>query len=269
MLMKDVPIYKDPAEIAVMREAGRIAALARDAAAAAVRPGVSTLEIDRIADETIRRMGAIPTFIGYPPGAGAHAFRHAICASINEEIVHGIPSEKRILKEGDIFTIDIGATYKGFVGDTAVTLPVGRISKEAQALIDTTRECLEAAIAVMRPGRRLSHIGAAVEDVAVPRGYSVVKNYCGHGVGRLLHEAPQVPNYRDSKFRYHDIELRTGLVLAVEPMVCLGKDDNKVLSDRWTVVTRDGSLSAHFEHTIAVTEDGCRVLTLGEDGSGW
>lgn len=261
MLMKDIPVYKDAAEIAVMREAGRIAAAARDAAAAAVRPGATTLEIDRIADETIRRMGAVPTFIGYPPGAGAHAFRHSICASINEEIVHGIPSDRRALKEGDIFTIDIGATYQGYVGDTAITVAVGRISKQAQALIDTTRECLEAAIAVMRPGQRLSHIGAAVEDVAVPRGYSVVKNYCGHGVGRLLHEAPQVPNYRDPKFRYHDIELRPGLVLAVEPMVCMGKDDNKVLSDHWTVVTRDGSLSAHFEHTIAVTESDPEVLT--------
>ncbi len=261
MIMKDIPVLKDRRELALLREAGRIAARARDAAAAVVRPGVTTLEVDRVAERVIREAGAVPTFIGYPPGAGAHAFRHTICASVNEEIVHGIPSDKRVLREGDLFTIDIGATWQGYVGDTAVTVGVGKIDPAAKRLMDTTRECLEAAIKVMRAGARLSAIGAAVEDLALSRGYSVVKNYCGHGVGRELHEAPQVPNYRDPKFRLHDLELKPGLVLAVEPMVCAGKDDNRILPDKWTVVTKDGSLAAHFEHTIAVTEGDPEVLT--------
>ncbi|MBI4565274.1 MAG: type I methionyl aminopeptidase [Planctomycetes bacterium] len=260
--MSDPPILKEPWELDVMREAGRIAAEALAQAIAAVRPGVSTLDVDRIAEGRIRARGAKPTFQGYPPHAGRYAFRHSICASVNEEIVHGVPSADRVLNEGDIFSIDIGATYKGYVGDMAVTVGVGRISAEAQRLVETTRESLEAAIAVMRAGARLSEVGATIEAYARRRGYSVVRNYCGHGVGRDMHEPPQVPNYFDPSFRLHDVVLKPGLVLAIEPMLCQGSEKTRTRPDRWTVVTADGKLSAHFEHTVAVTEEGPRVLTL-------
>jgi len=260
--MKNAPILKDAWEIEVMREAGRIAAEALAKAAEAVAPGVTTLEIDRIAERHIRSRGAEPTFVGYPPQAGKYAFKHTICASVNEEIVHGIPRADRALKEGDILSIDIGATHKGYVGDTAMTVPVGRISPEAQKLIDTTRESLEAAIRVLRPGAKLSEIGAAVEGLAKKRGFSVVKNYCGHGVGRDMHEPPQVPNYVDPGWRLGDFVLKPGLVIAIEPMLCQGREETKTMPDRWTVVTADGKLSAHFEHTVAITETGNRVLTL-------
>ena len=256
------PILKEPWEIEVMREAGRIAAEALLKAVGAVRPGATTLDVDRVAEAHIRSRGAVPTFIGYPPQAGKYAFQHTICASVNEEIVHGIPRAERELKEGDILSIDIGATYRGYVGDTAVTGPVGKISPESRKLIDTTREALDAAIEEMKPGAKLSKIGAAVEAKAKSRGYTVVRNYCGHGVGRDMHEPPQVPNYFDPAWRFGDLVLKPGLVLAIEPMVCEGGAENRTLSDRWTVVTADGKRAAHFEHTIAVTEDGHQVLTL-------
>ncbi|HEY3227077.1 MAG TPA: type I methionyl aminopeptidase [Planctomycetota bacterium] len=260
--MKSAPILKEAWEIEVMREAGRIAAEALAKAVEAVRPGATTLDVDRVAEKHIRSRGAVPTFVGYPPQAGKYAFKHTICASVNEEIVHGVPSAERVLQEGDILSIDIGATHKGYVGDTAVTVPVGRISPEARRLIDTTREALEAAIRVMKPGAKLSHIGTAVEGIARREGYSVVRNYCGHGVGREMHEPPQVPNYVDPAWRLGDLVLKPGLVLAIEPMICVGSADNRTQPDRWTVVTSDGKLAAHFEHTIAVTETGNQVLTL-------
>jgi methionyl aminopeptidase len=256
------PILKEAWEIEVMREAGRIAAEALRKAAEAVRPGVSTLDIDQVAEAHIRSRGAIPTFIGYPPQAGKYAFKHTICASVNEEIVHGIPRAERTLQEGDILSIDIGATFKGYVGDTAVTVPVGKISAESRKLIDTTREALDKAIEAMEPGAKLSRIGSAVESLARSRGYTVVRNYCGHGIGRDMHEPPQVPNYYDPSWRYGDLVLKPGLVLAIEPMVCEGQAENRTLPDRWTVVTADGKRAAHFEHTIAVTEKGHEVLTL-------
>jgi methionyl aminopeptidase len=256
------PILKEAWEIEVMREAGRIAAEALAKAVEAVRPGVSTLEVDRVAEAHIRSRGAIPTFIGYPPQAGKYAFKHSICASVNEEIVHGIPRAERTLQEGDILSIDIGATHKGYVGDTAVTVPVGKVSAESQKLIDTTREALDAAIAEMEPGAKLSRIGAAVEKLARERGFTVVRNYCGHGVGRDMHEPPQVPNYYDPAWRFGDLLLKPGLVLAIEPMVCEGAADNRTLADRWTVVTADGKRAAHFEHTVAITEAGHQVLTV-------
>jgi len=256
------PILKEAWEIEVMREAGRIAAEALAKAVAAVRPGASTLDVDRVAEAHIRSRGAVPTFIGYPPQAGKYAFRHTICASVNEEIVHGIPSAERTLKDGDILSIDIGATHKGYVGDTAVTVPVGKVSAEARRLIDTTREALDAAIREMQPGAKLSRLGAAVESLARSRGYTVVRNYCGHGVGRDMHEPPQVPNYFDPAYRLGDLILKPGLVLAIEPMVCEGDADNRTLPDRWTVVTADGKRAAHFEHTVAVTESGHEILTL-------
>ncbi|HTF57732.1 MAG TPA: type I methionyl aminopeptidase [Planctomycetota bacterium] len=260
--MKSAPILKEAWEIEVMREAGRIAAEALAEAVEAVRPGATTLDVDRVAEKHIRSRGAVPTFVGYPPQAGKYAFKHTICASVNEEIVHGVPSAERVLQEGDILSIDIGATHKGYVGDTAVTVPVGRISPEARRLIDTTREALDAAILVMKPGAKLSHIGAAVEAIARRERYTVVRNYCGHGVGREMHEPPQVPNYVDPAWRLGDLVLKPGLVLAIEPMICQGSADNRTQPDRWTVVTSDGKLAAHFEHTIAVTESGNQVLTL-------
>jgi methionyl aminopeptidase len=256
------PILKEPWEIDVMREAGRIAAEALAKAVEAVRPGASTLDVDRVAEAHIRARGAVPTFIGYPPHAGKYAFKHTICASVNEEIVHGIPRAERVLVEGDILSIDIGATFKGYVGDTAVTVAVGKIPPEAKKLVDTTRESLDAAIAVMEPGAKLSAIGTAVESLARSRGFSVVRNYCGHGVGRDMHEPPQVPNYYDPAHRFGDLVLKPGLVLAIEPMLCEGLAENRTLPDRWTVVTSDGKRAAHFEHTIAVTEKGHLVLTL-------
>jgi methionyl aminopeptidase len=261
-MKNSTPILKEAWELEVMREAGRIAAEALVKAAAAARPGATTLDVDRVAEAHIRARGAVPTFIGYPPGAGKYAFQHSICASLNNEIVHGIPRAERALQEGDILSIDIGATFKGYVGDTAVTVPVGKVSPEAQRLIDTTREALDDAIAEIKPGAKLSRIGAAVESKAKARGYTVVRNYCGHGVGRDMHEPPQVPNYYDPSWRFGDLVLKPGLVLAIEPMVCEGEADNRTLSDRWTVVTTDGKRAAHFEHTIAVTESGHVVLTL-------
>jgi len=254
------PNIKDGFELGVMREAGRITHLSMMEAAKAVRPGISTGELDDIARALMVKMGATPTFIGYPPGA-KYPFQHTCCISLNEEIVHGIPSKKRILKEGDIVSIDIGATYKGYVGDCAITVPVGRISAKAQKLIDATRESLDAAMAVMKPGGLVSTIGRTVQGYAEERGFSVVRNYCGHGVGRELHEAPQVPNYYDPKLISGDVVLKPGLVLAVEPMLCEGTYDTQILNDHWTVVTKDRKLSAHWENTIAITKDGCEILT--------
>jgi len=256
------PILKEAWELEVMREAGRIAAEALAKAVEAVRPGATTLDADRAAEAHIRARGAVPTFIGYPPGAGKYAFQHSICASVNDEIVHGIPRAERALQEGDILSIDIGATFKGYVGDTAVTVPVGKVSAAATKIIDATRGALEAGIAAMAPKRKLGDVARAVQEFAETRGYSVVRNYCGHGVGHDMHEEPQVPNYFDPHLSQLAMEMKPGLVIAIEPMLCEGKYETKTKSDRWTVVTADGKLSAHFEHTIAVTKDGHQILTL-------
>lgn len=249
-------IYKEPWEIEIMREAGRIAARALQKIAAMVAPGISTGELDAAAEQAIRDQGAKPTFKGYK------GYRHTICASVNEEIVHGIPSFQRHLKEGDLISLDIGATYKGYVGDTAVTVPVGRISPAAQRIMDATRGSLDAGIAAIAPGRRLVDVSRAVEEYATGAGFSVVRNYCGHGVGRDMHEDPQVPNYVDPHLPYLSMELRPGLVIAVEPMLCEGTHRTRTLGDQWTVVTADNKLSAHWEHTIAVTKEGHQILTL-------
>ncbi len=249
-------IYKDTWEVEIMREAGRIAGRALAEVAKMAKPGVSTGEIDAKAEELIRAGGAKPTFKGYK------GYRHTICASINEEIVHGIPSNERLLKDGDILSIDIGATFKGYVGDTAVTVPVGRVSASATKIIEATRGALEAGIAAMAPKRKLAEVARAVQQYAEARGFSVVRNYCGHGVGHDMHEEPQVPNYFDPHLSHLAMEMRPGLVIAIEPMLCEGKYETKTNSDRWTVVTADGKLSAHFEHTIAVTKDGHQILTL-------
>jgi len=247
--------YKSPREVAIMREAGRIVAEVHAWAAANVRPGITTDMIDREARAIIEGSGAACTFLGY------HGFPRTICTSVNEEVVHGIPGN-RTLVEGDIIGVDVGATFRNYVGDAAITVGVGRISPEMQRLVDTTRECLDAAIKVMGPGVRISAIGAAVQTLAESRGYSVVREYAGHGIGTRLHEDPQVPNYVEPGSRTNDVVLRPGMVICVEPMLNMGGAEVDVLDDGWTVVTRDRRPSAHFEHTIAVTESGVEVLSV-------
>jgi methionyl aminopeptidase len=248
-------IRKSPQELETMRRAGRITAEARDRVSAAVRPGITTGDLDAVAEEAIRSAGATPSFQGYK------GFPASICTSVNEEIVHGIPG-KRVLKEGDLISLDVGAIWEGYHGDSAVTVFVGEPpSDQAEKLVRVTEEALEAGISQIRAGGRLSDIGHAVQQVVEGAGFSVVREYVGHGIGRSLHEDPQIPNYGPPG---RGIELRPGLVIAVEPMVNMGGWETRALEDGWTVVTADGSLSAHFEHTIAVTEDGPEILTALE-----
>ena len=252
-------IYKSSDEVGRMRKAGRIVAGTIDRVVAAVRPGVTTAELDRVAETYILERGATPSFKGYGGGGGRVPFPASICTSLNEEIVHGIPSRKRVVAEGDLLSLDFGAVVEGFHADSAVTVIVGEPpSAEADKLVRATEEALEAGISQIRPGGRLSDIGAAVQQVAEGAGFSVVREYVGHGVGRSLHEEPQIPNYGEPG---RGPQLKSGLVIAVEPMVNVGGWQTRVLADDWTVVTEDGSLSAHFEHTIAVTADGHEVLT--------
>jgi methionyl aminopeptidase len=247
-------IYKSPEEIDKMRKAGRIVAGTIDRVLAAVRPGVTTAQLDAVAETYIREQGATPSFKGY-----RGTFPASICTSLNDEIVHGIPSPKRIVAEGDLLSLDFGAIWKGFHSDSAVTVIIGEPpSPEAEKLVRVTEEALEAGISQIRPEGRLSDIGAAVQQVAEGAGFSVVREYVGHGIGRSLHEDPQIPNYGEPG---RGPKLKPGLVVAIEPMVNIGSWETRVLADDWTVVTEDGSLSAHFEHTIAVTEDGHEILT--------
>lgn len=246
-------IYKSPDEVDKMRVAGRIVAATIDAVLGAVRPGVSTADLDAVAEGFIREREATPSFKGY------RGFPASICASLNEEVVHGIPSPKRILKEGDVLSLDFGAIWEGYHADSAVTVFVGEPpSAEAEKLARVTEEALEAGISQIRPGGRLSDVSHAVQQVVEGAGFSVVREYVGHGIGRNMHEDPQIPNYG---LPGRGPELRPGLVVAVEPMVTMGDWRTRVLADDWTVVTADGSLAAHFEHTIAVTEAGHEVLT--------
>lgn len=246
-------ILKSPDEVAKMRVAGGIVAETIDRVLAAVEPGVSTADLDGVAEAFIRERKATPSFKGY------RGFPASICASVNDEVVHGIPSPKRILKEGDVLSLDFGAIWDGYHADSAVTVFVGEPpSAEAEKLVRVTEEALEAGLSQIRPGGRLSDISHAVQQVVEGAGFSVVREYVGHGVGRSLHEDPQIPNYG---LPGRGPELRPGLVVAVEPMVTMGDWKTRVLADDWTVVTADGSLAAHFEHTIAVTEDGREVLT--------
>ena len=247
---------KSNREIEIMKEAGRITALAHRKVQEAIRPGISTLELDRIAEETIRACGATPSFKGYG------GFPGSICASINDVVIHGIPSEKTILKDGDIISIDIGACFHGYHGDQAITHAVGQISKERQNLLDITKDSLFAGLAMAKPGNRLSDISHAIEQYVIQNGCSVVRDFTGHGVGRALHEDPYVPNYGEAG---HGPILRKGMTLAIEPMVCRGKHNVRVLADDWTTVTVDHSDSAHFEHSIAIIEDGYIILTTEED----
>jgi methionyl aminopeptidase len=249
-----VIIYKSPEEIGKMRKAGRIVAGTIDRVLATARPGVTTAQLDEVAEAYILEQRATPSFKWY-----RGTFPASICTSLNDEIVHGIPSKKRVVREGDVLSLDFGAIWDGFHADSAVTIVVGDPrSPDAEKLVRVTEEALEAGISQIRPGGRLSDIGAAVQQVAEGAGFSVVREYVGHGIGRALHEDPQIANYGDPG---RGPVLKPGLVVAVEPMVNVGGWETRVLADDWTVVTEDGSLSAHFEHTIAVTEDGHEVLT--------
>ena len=245
-------IGKSRKELEKMRAAGRLVGQVLAHLRTLVKPGVTTLDIDRAAEKMIRDAGALPTFKGY------NGFPFSICASVNEQIVHGFPSNYA-LKEGDIFSIDCGVTLEGFVGDTATTVPVGEIDEERRKLIRVTEECLARAIEQCRPGNHLGDIGWAVQQHAETSGYSVVRDYVGHGIGRRMHEDPQIPNYGRPGL---GPKIKAGYVFAVEPMVNQGTHFTKVLADGWTVVTVDGKPSAHAEHTIAITEDGPEVLTL-------
>jgi len=248
-------IAKSQKDLEKMREVGELIAGVREALRGMVEPGISTMELNDAADKMIRDAGAIPTFIGY------HGFPYAICASVNEEIVHGF-SKKTPLKEGDIVSLDMAATYHGFVGDTAMTVPVGAISDELKQLIRVTEECLELGIEQCWPNNRVGDIGWAVQQHAEKYGYGIVRDYTGHGIGRAMHEAPQIANYGRQGTRE---KIRAGYCFAIEPMLNLGTHETRTLSDKWTVVTRDGKPSAHAEHSLAVTPDGPEILTLTKE----
>jgi len=242
-----------------MRAAGKLVGQVLTALAAKVAPGVTTADLDAIAEGLIVDAGAIPAFKGY------HGYPATICASVNEEVIHGIPSGQRVLKAGDVISIDVGASLDGYFGDSAVTLPVGPISEDAARLLRVTEESLYKAIAVVKPGGRVSDIGHAVQKHVEAYGFSVVREFVGHGIGQQMHEEPQVPNYGEPG---RGPRLAEGMVVAIEPMVNAGKPAVKVLGDGWTAVTRDRSLSAHFEHTVAVTADGAWILTARDQPAG-
>ena len=246
---------KTARELSLMKDACRISAEALRAAGEAVKPGISTLEIDTIVRQYIEKQGATPSFLGYG------GFPASACISVNNVVIHGIPKPTTVLKDGDIVSIDTGACYRGYHGDNAYTFPCGSISAEAQRLLDATRESLYAGIKQATVGNRIGDIGSAVQEYVEARSYSVVRKYVGHGVGAKLHEDPNVPNY-GTKGR--GIRLLPGMTIAIEPMVNEGTHHTRVLGDKWTVVTVDGRLSAHFEHTIAITPDGPKILTLCE-----
>ncbi len=245
-------VLKTGRELKVMREACRISAEALKLAGNAVEPGVTTAELDRIAEKYILSQGAKPNFKNY------NGYPATACISINNEVIHGIPSKKRVIKAGDIVSIDLGAKFEGYHGDNAATFACGDVSDEAKRLMDTTRESLYEGIAAAVSGGRLGDIGSAVQQYVEKRGYSVVRQFVGHGIGTNLHEAPEVPNFGTQG---HGIRLMPGMTLAIEPMVNAGHFDVKVMPDGWTVLTKDGSLSAHFEHTIVITPDGPQILT--------
>jgi methionyl aminopeptidase len=250
-----VIVCRSAAELERMRDAGRLVGEVLTELAAAVAPGVSTGDLDALAEKRIAQAGATAAFKGY------HGYPATICASINEEVIHGIPSGRRVLQEGDVISIDVGAVLDGYFGDSAITLPVGAVSEEAATLLRVTDEALYKAIECVRPGGRVSDIGHAVQQHVEAFGFSVVREFVGHGIGQRMHEEPQVPNYGEPG---RGPRLAEGMVLAIEPMVNAGKPAVKVLADGWTAVTRDRSLSAHFEHTVAVTSGEPWILTARE-----
>ena len=246
---------KNGEQIKIMKEAGRITGEALLVARDHVRPGISTYELDRLVREHIEKAGAKPSFLGYG------GFPGSACISVNDEVIHGIPSKKRFLEEGDLVKVDVGAFYKGFHGDSARTIPVGRVSPAAQKLMEVTRASFFAGVDQMKIGNRLGDVGAAIDGLVVQNGFATVKRYIGHGIGHELHESPDVPNYGTPG---RGTRLCAGMVLAIEPMVNIGTETVRELSDGWTVKTADGSLSAHYENTVALTGDGIINLTLIE-----
>jgi methionyl aminopeptidase len=251
-------VLRSAAEIEKLARVNALVARVLKELAAAVRPGVTTRQLDELAERRLREAGAAPAFKGY------HGYPATICASVNEQVVHGIPNDRPML-DGDIVSIDMGAKLDGFFGDSAVTVPVGAITADAKRLLDVTRTALDRGVAVVKAGARVSDIGAAVQAYVEAHGFSVVREFVGHGIGTALHEEPQIPNYGTAG---RGPRLLEGMALAIEPMVNAGKPAVKVLGDGWTAVTKDRTLSAHFEHTVVVTEDGCRILTrLEEPGS--
>jgi methionyl aminopeptidase len=250
-------IAKSQKDMEKMRAVGELIAEVRETLRSMVVPGVSTLELNAAAEKMMRDAGAIPTFIGYKP-RGMSPFPFAICASPNAEVVHGF-SKETPLAEGDIISLDMACTLNGFVGDTAITVGVGEITDEAKQLIRTTEECLALGIEQCRPNNRIGDIGAAIQAHAEKHGYGIVRDYTGHGIGRSMHEAPQIANYGRAGTKER---IRAGYCFAIEPMLNIGTHETKTLEDGWTVVTKDEKLSAHFEHTIAVTVDGPEILTL-------
>lgn len=246
-------VLKSQEEIEKMRRAGRVVREVLELVRGEVRPGATTLDLERVAEARIAELGARPAFKGY------HGYPCVLCTSVNSEVVHGIPSKKRVLKEGDIVSVDCGAVVDGYFGDAAITVPVGeKIAPDAERLLRVTEASLKAGIAAVKPGATLGDIGAAVQGVVEAEGFSVVRDFVGHGIGVHMHEEPQVPNFGEAG---RGMKLRTGMVIAIEPMVNIGKPEVRVLKDGWTAVTDDGSMSAHFEHTVAVTDTGSRILT--------
>lgn len=244
-------IIKSPQEIEILRESNRIVAQVLASLKEAIRPGVSTKELDRLAEELTRQKGAIPAFKGY------NGYPATLCVSVNEEIIHGIPGPRR-LREGDLVSLDMGVRHRGYYGDAAITLPLGRVSQRAKKLLQVTKGALKRAIEIAVPGNRLSDISHAIQSYAEGKGFSVVREFVGHGIGKKLHEDPQITNYGPP---HQGPFLKVGMVLALEPMVNVGSWRAKLLPDGWTAVTADGSLSAHFEHTIAITDDGPLILS--------
>ena len=245
---------KSRREMEAMARAGAIVGSTLALLKRTAEPGMTTGDLNKLAEDNIRSQGAVPAFLGY------QGFPATICASVNEEIVHGIPG-KRVLKSGDVVKVDVGATIDGFIGDAAVSIPVGEIDDATQRLVDDTRASLYAGIAAAQPGNRIGDIGAAVESYALERGYGVVRQFVGHGIGRFLHEDPQVPNYGEPG---KGVLLRPGMCICIEPMLNMGTENTKILDDDWTVVTADGAMSAHFEHTLAITTDGPKILTFND-----
>ncbi len=245
-------VIKTPGEIEKMRRSGQIVREVLEHVRGMVKPGATTLDLETAAVRLIEDSGAKPAFKGY------HGYPCVLCTSVNEQVVHGIPSADRVLKDGDIVSIDCGVVIDGFYGDSAITVPVGKITPKTQRLLDVTRVSLERAIELIKPGATLGDVGSAVQQVVEDEGFSVVRDFVGHGIGTRMHEDPQIPNFGQPG---RGVKLRAGMVLAIEPMVNAGKPEVQTLRDGWTAVTQDGSLSAHFEHTVAVTVDGATVLT--------
>jgi methionyl aminopeptidase len=245
-------VLKSSKEIEKMRRAGQVVREVLELVRSYVKPGATTYDLEKAAEERLKKLGVKAAFKGY------HGFPCVLCTSVNSEVVHGIPSPKRVLKEGDIVSVDFGVVVDGYYGDAAITVPVGAINAIAARLLKATEASLRAGIAAVRPGATLGDVGAAVQGVVEGEGFSVVRDFVGHGIGVHMHEDPQVPNFGEAG---QGMKLKAGMVLAIEPMVNAGKPDVKVLDDGWTAVSADGSMSAHFEHTVAVTADGARILT--------